>query len=194
MKSSVLCVLFIAATSSNLLTADLKTVDDFRAAATKANAVLTIPDWEQTPEAVEASMKDAIAKANAALDQIGAQDLGKVTFKSTVVALDDATYQAGLAANKATIIKETNTNPALRTAGENAVKAFQDWAVGIDYREDVYKAIKAFADTHPKLKREERSDAETALCDSRDARQRHKCSCSRSNACAPEQDRATTWL
>src|SRR5260370_995738 len=151
MKSYLLCVLFIAATSSSLLTADLKTVDDFRAAATKANAVLTIPDWEQTPEAVEASMKNAIAKANAALDQIGAQDLGKVTFKSTVVALDDATYQAGLAANKATIIKETNTNPAMRTAGENAVKAFQEWAVGIDYREDVYKAIKAFADTHPKL-------------------------------------------
>src|SRR5437762_9757766 len=67
MKSS-LCILFIAATSSPLLSADLKAVDDFRAAAAKANAVLTIPDWEQTPEAVEASMKDAIAKANAALD------------------------------------------------------------------------------------------------------------------------------
>jgi len=49
-----------------------------------------------------------------------------------VVALDDATYQAGLAANKATIIKETNTNPAMRSAGENAVKAFQDWAVGLE--------------------------------------------------------------
>jgi len=169
MKSSLLCVLFIAATSSNLLTANLKTVDDFRAAAAKANAVLTIPDWEQTPEAVEASMKDAIAKANAALDQIGAQDVGKVTFKSTVVALDDATYQAGLAANKATIIKETNTNPAMRTAGENAVKAFQEWAVGIDYREDVYKAIKAFADTHPKLTGEDEKLLKETLRDYRRA-------------------------
>src|SRR5437016_1618153 len=169
MKSSVLCVLFIAATSSNLLTADLKTVDDFRAAAAKANAVLTIPDWEQTPEAVEASMKDAIAKADAALDQIGAQDLGKVTFKSTLVALDDATYQAGLAANKATIIKETNTNPAMRTAGENAVKAFQEWAVGIDYREDVYKAIKAFADMHPKLTGEDEKLLRETLRDYRRA-------------------------
>ncbi len=169
MKSSLLCVLFIAATSSNLLTANLKTVDDFRAAAAKANAVLTIPDWEQTPEAVEASMKDAIAKANAALDQIGAQDLDKVTFKSTVVALDDATYQAGLAANKATIIKETNTNPAMRTAGENAVKAFQEWAVGIDYREDVYKAIKAFADTHPKLTGEDEKLLKETLRDYRRA-------------------------
>jgi thimet oligopeptidase len=131
--------------------AESKSIDDFRDAAAKANAVLTIPDWEQTPDAVEASMKAAILKANTALNQIGAQDLANVTFKSTVVALDDLTYQAGIAANKATIIKEASTNPAMRTAAENAVKAFQEWAVGIDYREDVYKAIKAFADTHPKL-------------------------------------------
>jgi thimet oligopeptidase len=169
MKSSLLCLLFIATSSSTLLTADLKTVDDFRAPAAKANAVLTIPDWEQAPEEVEASMKDAIAQANAALDQIAAQDLGKVTFKSTVVALDDATYQAGLAANKATIIKETNTNPAMRTAGENAVKAYQEWAVGIDYREEVYKAIKAFTDTHPKLTGEDEKLLKETLRDYRRA-------------------------
>src|SRR6266480_1970704 len=169
-KSSSLCIsLILAASSSNFSAAELKTVDDFRAVAAKANAVLTIPDWEQTPEAVETSIKNAIAKANAALDQIGAQDLGKVTFKSTVVALDDATYQAGLAANKATIIKETNTNPAMRTAGENAVKAFQEWAVGIDYREDVYKAIKAFAETHPKLTGEDEKLLKETLRDYRRA-------------------------
>jgi thimet oligopeptidase len=156
MKASPLFLpLVLAVLNSHLFAAETKSVDDFRPAAAKANAVLAIPDWEQTPEAVEASMKDAIAKANTALDQIGAQDLGRVTFKSTVVALDDLTYQAGLAANRASLIKETNTNPAMRSAAENAVKAFQEWAVGIDYREDVYKAIKAFADTHPKLSGED---------------------------------------
>ena len=151
-KSAPLCIsLIFVASSLNLSAAELKTVDDFRAAAAKANAVLTLPDWEQKPDAVEASMNNAIAKANAALDQIGRQDLSKVTFKSTVVALDDVGYEAANAANKATIIKETNTNPAMRTAAENAVKTYQEWAVGIDYREDVYKAVKAFADTHPKI-------------------------------------------
>src|SRR6059036_4049662 len=170
MKSSFLFLSFVfAAASPSLPAAELKTVDDFRAAAAKANAVLTIPDWEQTPEAVEASMKDAIAKANNGLDQIGAQDLSKVTFKSSVVALDDLTYQAGIAANKATIIKETNTNPAMRTAAENAVKAFQEWAVGIDYREDVYKAIKAFADIHPKLTGEDEKLLNETLRDYRRA-------------------------
>jgi thimet oligopeptidase len=149
--------------------AELKTVGDFRAAAAKANAVLTIPDWEKMPEAVESAMKNAIAKANTALDRIGAQDPANVTFKSTVVALDDVTYEASLAANRATIIKETNTNPAMRTAAENAVKAFQDWAVGIDYREDVYKAIKAFADTHPKLSGEDEKLLKETLRDYRRA-------------------------
>src|SRR5438445_4231489 len=143
--------LILLASSLVVSAAEMKTVDDFRASTAKANAVLTIPDWEKTPEAIEAAMKNAIAKANAALNQIGAQDPGKVTFKSSVVALDDVTYEASLAANRATLIKETNTNPAMRTAAENAVKAFQDWVVGVDYREDVYKAIKTFADTHPKI-------------------------------------------
>jgi flavin-binding protein dodecin len=44
------------------------------------------------PEAVDAAMKDAISKANAVLDQVGAQDLRKVSLKSTIVALDDLTY------------------------------------------------------------------------------------------------------
>src|SRR2546421_3303858 len=170
MKCSCLSIsLILLASSSNFSAAQMKTVDDFRAAATKANAVLTIPDWEQTPEAVEAAMKNAIAKANASLDRIGAQDPSRVTFRSTVVALDGVTYEANLAANRATIIKETNTNPAMRTAAENAVKAFEDWAVGVDYREDVYKAIKAFADTRPKLTGEDEKLLKETLRDYRRA-------------------------
>src|SRR5213596_679436 len=169
-KAALVHVPLIFLASSLVVSAgEMKTGEDFHAAAAKANAVLTIPDWDQTPEAVDAAMKDAIAKANAALDQIGAQDPGKVTFKSTVVALDDVTYEASLAANRATIIKETNTNPAMRTAAENAVKAFQDWAVGVDYREDVYKAIKAFADTHPKFSGEDEKLLKETLRDYRRA-------------------------
>jgi Zn-dependent oligopeptidases len=57
----------------------------------------------------------------------------------------------------------------MRTAAENAVKAFQDWAVGVDYREDVYKAIKAFADTHPKLSGEDEKLLKETLRDYRRA-------------------------
>src|SRR5881394_482989 len=168
-RSLLVPVALLASAIVDLRAENLKSFDDFRAAAAKANAVLTIPDWEQTPEAVDAMTKNAIATANKALDQIGAQDLSKVTFKSTIVALDDLTYQAGNAANKAVIIKESNTNEKMRAAAENAVKEFQDWAVGIDYREDVYKALKAFADTKPKLSGEDKKLFDETMRDYRRA-------------------------
>jgi thimet oligopeptidase len=154
MKHLLVSLLFCGLVA-NLHSDELKTADSFHAAAAKANSILTLPEWDQTPEAVEASMTKAIATANAALDQIGAQDLSKVTFQSTIAALDDLGYQARIAVNKATIIKETNASAAMRTAAENSVKTFQDWAVGVDYREDVYKAVKAFEKTRPKLSGEE---------------------------------------
>ena len=91
---SILCAVAIV----DLGAAEMKTADDFRAAAEKANAVLTVPEWEQTQGAVEKAMNDAIATANKALDQIGQQDLNNVTFQSTVGALDDLTYKANLKA------------------------------------------------------------------------------------------------
>ena len=148
---------------------DLKTVDAFQEAAAKANAVLTLPDWEQSPESVDAMVKTAIANANKALDEIGSQDLSKVSFKSTIVALDDLGYQARLAANKASVIKETNTSEAMRTAAEKAVKDFQEWAVGVDYREDVYKAVKAFEKTQPRLTDEDAKLMKETLRDYRRA-------------------------
>src|SRR5437868_3424155 len=168
-RSLLVPVALLASGIVDLRAENLKTVDDFRAAAAKANAVLTIPDWEQTPEAVDAMVKNAIATANKALDQIGAQDLSKVTFKSTVVALDDLTYQASLAANKAVVTKESNTDEKMRAAAESAVKEFQDWAVGIDYREDVYKSLKAFANTKPQLTGEDKKLFDETMRDYRRA-------------------------
>src|SRR5437879_13455288 len=98
-RSLLVPVALLASAIVDLLAENLKTVDDFRAAAAKANAVLTVPDWEQTPEAVDAMTKNAITTANKALDQIGAQDPGKVSFKSTIVALDNLSWQASNAAN-----------------------------------------------------------------------------------------------
>ncbi len=153
----------------SLFAAELKTVDSFRPAADKANAILSVPDWEQTPSAVEAMAKDVIAKANNALDAIGAQDLSKVTLKSTVAALDDVGWEATVAANRATVIQESSPSLEMRDAAEKAVKDLQDWFVGLDYREDVYRAIKAFAATKPKLTGEDEKLLKETLRDYRRA-------------------------
>ena len=64
MKTAILFTLTSFALVVASHAAKLKTVDDFRDAADKAKAVLTLPTWEQTPGAVGASVRDAIAKAN----------------------------------------------------------------------------------------------------------------------------------
>ena len=64
-------------------------------------------------------------------------------------------YEAGQTASRLYLIKETSTNAAMREAATEAVKQLQEWGVGLDYREDVYRAVKAYADTQPKLAGEE---------------------------------------
>jgi len=148
---------------------DLKSIDSYRDAGAKANAQLTIPDWQKTPEAVETSAREAIKKGNAVLDAIGKLDPQKVTFQNTVIALDDLAYEVNNVENKATIIKEANTDPKMRAAAENAVKTLNDWFVGIDYREDVYKSIKAFAETNPQLTGEDKKLLDETMRDYRRA-------------------------
>ena len=147
----------------------LKSIDSYSDALAKANARLTIPDWPQTPEAVETSAKDAITRGNAALDAIGKLDPKKVTFQNTVVARDDLVNEADNVGNKATVIKQANTDPKMRAAAEKAVKSMNDWSVGIDYREDVYKSIKAFAETNPQLTGEDKKLLDETMRDYRRA-------------------------
>ena len=78
-----------------------------------------------------------------------------MTFDNTVRALDDMSYQIGLTDNRLSLIKETSTNAALRDVATDAIKDLEEWSIGLDYREDVYKAVKAYADKKPKLRGED---------------------------------------
>ena len=160
---------FIFGTAFVVQGGDLKSIDSYRDAAAKANAQLTIPDWEQTPDAIDAAARNTIKKGNAALDAIGKLGPKKVTFQNTVVALDTIGYEANNVANKATIIKEAHTDPKMRAAAENAVKTLNDWFVGIDYREDVYRSVKAFAEAHPQLQGEDKKLLDETMRDYRRA-------------------------
>jgi thimet oligopeptidase len=164
-----LLVSLLAASTIPLQAGDVKGLSDFQAAAEKANEVLTIPDWPKTPDEVQDGIYIAIAKANAALTVIGQQDLSKATFQGTVGALDNLQNEATIASNKTVVIQQTNQDVTMRDAAEKAIKVFQDWAVGVDYREDVYKAIKAYADTKPKLEGEDALLLEYTLRDYRRA-------------------------
>jgi thimet oligopeptidase len=131
------------------------TLAEFQRTAARFNSVVTVPTFETTPEALGSSVKTAIAQAESALSRIGRLAPSEVTFDNTVRALDDVADIIGTTDNRLDVIKQTSTNAALRDAATDQSKIIEQWAVGLDYREDVYRAIKAYADTRPALQGED---------------------------------------
>jgi Zn-dependent oligopeptidase len=128
---------------------------EFRRRAANFNSVITVPEFETTTNAIRFELKQTIAVANAALDRLGALKPREVTFDNTVRALDDIAYQISLADDRFGLIKETSADAAMREAATDALKELEEWSVGIEYREDVFKVVKAYADKKPKLEGED---------------------------------------
>ena len=131
------------------------------------NSIIAIPTFETTTNEIAATVARTIADGNAALDRIGKLAAGQVTFANTVRALDDLGFELSSADNRLSLIQQTSTNAEIRDATTESLKALEAWMVGIDYRPDVYRAVKAYADTKPNLKGE---DAKLLLETMRDYR------------------------
>jgi thimet oligopeptidase len=145
------------------------TIQDIQQQAARFNAEIRVPQFETTPEQIAASTKASIAAGDAALDKIAKQDPKQETFASTILALDDGTAIVAVAAARMNFIQNTNPTAAVRDAAADAVKELNQWGIGVQYREDVYRAIKAYADTHPQLAGEEKRLFDFTLRDYRRA-------------------------
>lgn len=119
--------------------------------AVRFNSALNLPTFDKTPAEITASLEKTISECNAALDRVGKLSPAEVNFTNTAVALDTADWHASLLANRLNLIRQTSPKSSIRDAASDAVKRFEDWAVGMDYREDVYRALKAYAGTNPQL-------------------------------------------
>ena len=127
----------------------------FQKKAEAFKEVVSVPTFETTTNAIFAAVGTTITNGNAALDRIGGLAPAEVNFANTVRALDDLGFQLMRAANRLDLTKETSTNAAVRDAATEAIKQLREWSVGLEYREDVYRAVKAYADTKPPLAGEE---------------------------------------
>ena len=142
---------------------------EFEKRAGKFNSLISLPHFERSTNEIFASVKRTIQEGNASLDRIGALSSKKVNFQNTIVALDDIGYQISLTDDRLSLLKETSTDGALRDAATDELKELEEWMVGLDYREDVYRAVKAFADTRPRLKGEDAKLLEETMRDYRRA-------------------------
>ena len=130
-------------------------LSEFEARAAKFKSVIQLPQFETTTNELRTSLQRTIASGNAALDALARLDSKSVKFQNTVGALDNIAYEIGLTANRCSVIKETSPDEGLREAATQVVKELEEWTVGLDYREDVYKVLKSYADRKPKLKGED---------------------------------------
>ena len=155
-KASVIALILLPMTTrSQAQGSTAAALQNFEARSAKWNAVIRLPHFETDTNAVRDSVKQTIAAGNKALDAIAAIDPAKATFKNSVRALDDIGYDISLTDNRLQVIKETSPNAALRETATDSLKELEEWMVGLEYREDVYRVIKAFADGKPKLKGED---------------------------------------
>ena len=127
----------------------------FQAQAAASQMSLVLPTYPLTPDEVKAKAEDAIKTAEAGLAALAAQDPTKATFASTFANYDAIGARVGDAYAVIGTVAESALDKTMRdTANEMSVK-LQEWSVGLDYRADLYKALKAFADTKPKLDAQE---------------------------------------
>ncbi len=141
----------------------------FQKKAEAFKTIVTVPVFETTPDEVAATATNVIAAGNAALDRIGRLKPGEVNFTNTIRALDDIGYSIQTPENRLDLIQQTSTNAAVRDAATDAIKQIDEWSVGIDYREDVYAAVKAYAATKPELAGEDKKLFDETLRDYRRA-------------------------
>ena len=126
-------------------------LQEFQNRTAKFNTVVTVPTFETTTNEITTTVTNAVRDGNAALDRIGKIGAGEVNFANTVRALDDLGFELSTVDNRLSLIQQTSTNAALRDATTDALKDLESWMVSIDYRDDVYRAVKAYADTKPNL-------------------------------------------
>ena len=141
----------------------------FESSAKDHNSIVSLPPFERSPRASQDAVDQAIKVANSKLDAIGRLNSDEVTFENTIVALDDMAFDVSLVASRTYMLKETSENAEHREKATDAIKKIDEWAVGLDYREDVYRAVKAFADSRPILQGEDKRLLDQTLRDYRRA-------------------------
>jgi Zn-dependent oligopeptidase len=158
MKSSfsiflVLLFPLIALAESDQKSQDAQlTLTQLQEHAAKFNTVLTPLSWETSPEQIASVADAAIASASRKLDYIGKLSSSQLTFDNTIRALDDVGFDLQTVHHLLDIIEQAHPDAKMRSAAVDAVQKLNEFSVGIDYREDVYRSVHTYAETKPQLK------------------------------------------
>ncbi len=129
--------------------------------------------WTLTPgfgqDTEPSPVADALKKADSAIEKIVSVPDGKRTFDNTLGAIDEMIVHLRLDTEFLQFLAYVSPDAELRAKGSKAEEEVRNWSIGLTKREDLYKAVKAYADTNPKLQGEQKRLLERTLRDFRRA-------------------------
>jgi thimet oligopeptidase len=136
--------------------AELASLTAFQAEAERHHVSLALPAYPRSADEVRAMTDAALRDADTALAKLAAQAAADATFASTFAAYDAITGNVGTFSGQIELVAETSTDKAMRDAARDMAVKIEEWGIALDYREDIYRVLKTFADTQPKLDAQER--------------------------------------
>jgi len=99
------------------------------------------------PAAVESDIRHALKLAKEKIEEIGAQDLGSVTYESTFVALEDATEDLNHGWGRLNHLDSVADNPEQREALNKMLPEVSEFYASIPLDAELWKALKAFGES-----------------------------------------------
>ncbi len=134
--------------------AGLNTLEHYQKKAQQYHSTIKAPVFAKTPEEIKKSLLHYLAVGDMRGDAIARFKKDEVSFENTVGALDDLFFRIGSDIGMISILKNASPDPAIREAAAEALKKYDQWEVSLNYREDIYEAIKSYADIGPSLEGE----------------------------------------
>lgn len=140
-------------------------IDELAIQGSKSKRSFQLPPFEQDSKTIIDSINLAIKHAEAKIDAICAISDDKRNFENTAAAFDHLWCDAMEIANRIYLLKEVHPDKGIRETADEAIKKFQQWSVGIDYREDLFNAFNSYNDSKPELSGERKRFLEDVMRD-----------------------------
>ncbi len=131
--------------------------------------VMTVGHAAAQDYPADSPVADSLKAANAAVQQIVDLPDAQRNFDNTLGALDDLVVRLQTDTNMIAFMAYVSTDAAERETGQKAEEHISNWMIGLRKREDLYRAVKAYATTTPKLEGEQARLLEHTLRDYRRA-------------------------
>ncbi|MEM6910214.1 MAG: M3 family metallopeptidase [Verrucomicrobiota bacterium] len=134
-----------------VIQAGLPTLSEFEEQAEEFGVRLSLPEFPADEEGVAARIDEVIAGYTAVGDEIAALADGERTFENTVGALDGLEALSWNRLSAVNILENASPEAALREVAQRELLRFEEFAVSFGYREDIYRSVRAYAETEPVL-------------------------------------------